>query len=189
MKQYISGELQKPRTDEKQLWDIYSGNFAYKTLLVAHDLKLFPLLAKKPLTLAEVCEDLHINRRGAEALLIMLVSDMFSKPFPVADVHFYSNIYHDWSPEKGRFLTQKSFESLEPGGRIIVHEMLYNNQKTGPLCVAANNMIMYYWQEGQQYSGQELSTMLKSAGFPILRLDRLLGTGVLLLVVSLHKIK
>lgn len=74
MKQYISGELQKTRTDEKQLWDIYSGNFAYKTLLVAHDLKPFPLLAKKTLTLAEVCEDLHVNRRGAEALLRMLVS-------------------------------------------------------------------------------------------------------------------
>lgn len=316
--------IQKPKTDERQLWDIYSGNFAYKTLLVAHDIKLFLLLAKKPLTLAEVCEALHINRRGAEALLRMLVSmellqgqdecysltslakdyllessptyfggfldiaiaaeqefsfqnlkkalltnfssdyagekmfqshekhpaiaraftyamhgysmgaalawpeiidlsgnrllldigggsgahaicatlkwsnlqalivdlatvcdvaqeliaryslqgrikthpsDMFSKPFPVADVHFYSNIYHDWSPEKGRFLSQKSFESLEPGGRIIIHEMLYNERKTGPLGVAANNMIMYYWQEGQQYSGQELSTMLKSAGF------------------------
>ncbi|WP_315788437.1 methyltransferase [Fischerella sp. JS2] len=324
MNQDISLKIKKPRTDDKQLWDIYSGKFAYKTLLVAHNLKLFTLLAKKALTLAEVSQLLQINSRGAETLLMMLVCvrllqvedgfysltsiaedyllkssptyfggfldvaiaaeqefslqnlkkalltkpssvyagekmfqshalhptlarafthamhghsmaaamvwpelidlsrnkllldigggsgahaisatlkwsnlqalvidlasvcdiareyiaqyglqnrietdarNMFSEPLPLADIHFYSNIYHDWPPQTGRFLTQKSFESLEPGGRIVIHEMLYNDQKTGPVGVAANNMVMYYWQEGQQSSGHELSTMLISTGF------------------------
>lgn len=93
-------------------------------------------------------------------------SDMWNDPFPPADLHFYSDIYHDWSPEKGRFLTHKSFESLEPGGRIIIHEMLYDNeQKLGAPAVAAYNMMMLIWTEGQQYSGTQLSRMLNEAGF------------------------
>ena len=93
-------------------------------------------------------------------------SDMWNDPFPPADLHFYADIYHDWPAEKGRFLTHKSFESLEPGGRIIIHEMLYDNeQKLGAPAVAAYNMIMLICTEGQQYSGTELSKMLSEAGF------------------------
>ena len=93
-------------------------------------------------------------------------SDMWNDPFPPADLHIYGDIYHDWLPEKGRFLTHKSFESLKPGGRIIIHEMLYDNeQKLGAPAVAAYNMAMLLWTEGQQYSGTQLSTMLSEAGF------------------------
>ena len=90
---------------------------------------------------------------------------MWSDAFPLADLHFYSNIYHDWPPEKGRLLTQKSFESLEPGGRLVIHEALYDDDKTGPLTVAAANMVMLLSVEGQQYSGCELCAMLAGAGF------------------------
>jgi hypothetical protein len=62
-------------------------------------------------------------------------------------------------------LTRKSFESLQPGGRLIIHEQLFNNDRTGPFPVAAHNIIMLLWCEGQQYSGRELSAMLIEAGF------------------------
>jgi len=74
-------------------------------------------------------------------------------------------IYHDWPPEKCRFLTQKSFENLESAGRIIIHEMLYQDDKTGPFPVAAGNIGTLLWTEGQQYSGRELSALLTEAGF------------------------
>jgi hypothetical protein len=74
-------------------------------------------------------------------------------------------IYHDWTPKKCRFLTGKSFESLGPGGHILIHEMLYNDEKTGPFPVAAFSMIMLGWTEGEQYSGKEISEMLSEAGF------------------------
>jgi hypothetical protein len=83
-----------------------------------------------------------------------------------ADLHFYSNIYHDWSHEKGTFLTRKSFESLPPGGRIVVHEVLFDDDKTGPLAAAGYNIGMLLWSaDGGQYSGRELSEMLTEAGF------------------------
>ena len=91
--------------------------------------------------------------------------NMWEDPFPAADVHFYSNIYHDWPAERCRFLTKKSFDALTSGGRIILHEMIYNDEKNGPVSVASMNAIMLSWTDGKQYSGAELSQMLRDSGF------------------------
>ena len=74
-------------------------------------------------------------------------------------------IFHDWPPDRGRMLARKSFQSLPPGGRIVIHEMLFNNDRTGPFPVAAFNLDMLAAMPGQQYSKRELSTMLTEAGF------------------------
>ena len=101
---------------------------------------------------------------------------MWEDAFPEADLHFYSNIYHDWSPDKGRLLTEKSFQSLPPGGRIIIHETLYDDDKTGPFPAAAYSMGMLGWSlDGAQYSGLELSTMLTAAGFHDIRVQQTFG--------------
>ena len=57
------------------------------------------------------------------------------------------------------------FEALDRGGRIVVHEMLFNNDRSGPFPVAANNITMLLWTEGEQYSGREIALMLRDAGF------------------------
>ena len=72
--------IRKPRTDDRPLWDLQFGIWGYTALLVAHDLKLFPLLAEKPRTLAEVCEALNIARRPAEALLTLCVHGVGARP-------------------------------------------------------------------------------------------------------------
>ena len=116
---------------------------------------------------APVCEVAaeFIARYDLQGRIRTHAGDMWNDAFPQADLHFYSFIYHDWTPEKCRFLTRKSFESLPPGGRIFIHEMLYDDAKTGPFPIAAFSMIMLGWTEGEQYSGRDLSTMLEEAGF------------------------
>lgn len=324
MSQQSSGEIHRPRTDDRPLWDVLLGVWGYPAVFVAYDLKLFPFLAERPRTLPEVCAALNLAHRPAETLLavcasvglvqvqdgryaltplaedylldssptsfsgymdwiitnystwsfesvkkalltdspqgygggdmfktheeqadrartftramhsgsmgpalawpealelsphrVMLdvgggsgahsigatrhwpnlqaivfdlapvcevaqefiaryglqgrigtqVGDMWTDPFPAADVHFYAGIYRDWPREKCQFLTQKSFESLKPGGRIIIHEMLYNDAKSGPFSAAAYSLCLLLWCEGKKYSGRELSTMLTEAGF------------------------
>ncbi|MBH8552312.1 methyltransferase [Nostocaceae cyanobacterium CENA357] len=116
--------------------------------------------------LAPICEVAQefVERYGLQNRIKTQVTDMWNQPFPTADIHFYSDIYHDWPLEKGHFLTQKSFDSLETGGRIIIHEMLYHDQKINS-AVAAYDIAMLLWTEGQQYSADELSTMLMDVGF------------------------
>jgi O-methyltransferase domain/Dimerisation domain len=107
----------------------------------------------------------YVARYGLQSRVTTHVADMWNDPFPAADIHFYSEIFHDFTPEKCRFLTQKSFAGLEPGGRVIIHEMLYNNEKSGPFTVAGFDVSMLLWTEGQQFSGDELAAMLAAAGF------------------------
>src|SRR5712692_4689030 len=74
MSQDASAAIRRPRTDDRPLWDIAFGIQGYPAVLVAHDLKLFPLLAERPRTLPEVCDALKIARRSAEAILTVCTS-------------------------------------------------------------------------------------------------------------------
>jgi len=121
---------------------------------------------------------------GMQTRIRTHAGDMWTDPFPPADVHFYSMIYHDWTPEKCRFLTRKSFESLRSGGHILIHEMLYNDDKTGPFPIAAFSMVMLGWTEGEQYSGKEISEMLREAGFENVRVKPTFGYWS---IVTAHK--
>jgi hypothetical protein len=58
MNEHIVAPLRRPRTDTQLLDDITFGLAGYGAVLVAHDLKLFPLLAANPCTLQEVCDRL-----------------------------------------------------------------------------------------------------------------------------------
>jgi SAM-dependent methyltransferase len=118
--------------------------------------------------LAPVCgmAEEFIARHGLQDRVRTQIGDMWADTFPPADLHFYGQIYHDWPPDRCRLLARKSFEALKPGGRVILHEMLYDDRKTGPFATAAMNINMLLWYEaGRQYSGQEVSAMLEEAGF------------------------
>jgi hypothetical protein len=91
--------------------------------------------------------------------------DLWSDPYPHADLHFYSNVFHDWPPERCRFLLKKTFDSLPADGRLVIHEILFNDARTGPFAAASFNVEMLCWILGQQYSGEELTRMLQEAGF------------------------
>src|SRR4029450_2603864 len=67
-------EIPKPGADTRPLEDILSGLDGYWAVLVAHDLKLFSLLAEHPRTLSEVCARLQLAPRAAEALLSLCSS-------------------------------------------------------------------------------------------------------------------
>jgi len=74
MNQPAAQAMRKPRTDTRRLDDIIFGLHGYWAVLVAHDLKLFPLLAAHPCTRQEVGDRLQLARRLAETLLMVCMS-------------------------------------------------------------------------------------------------------------------
>jgi hypothetical protein len=143
--------------------DVAGGSGAHSIGAVAR----WPKLSAIVFDAAPVCEVASeiVAEYGLQARIRTHRGDMWTDPFPPADVHFYSMIFHDWPVDKCKFLAKKSFDALDHGGRIIIHEMLFNNQRTGPFPVAAFNVTMLLWTEGEQYSGREISSMLREAGF------------------------
>jgi hypothetical protein len=105
------------------------------------------------------------DRYGFAGRISTHPGDFFLDEFPPADLHFYGMIFHDWPPDRCQQFALKSFDALPAGGRIIVHEMLFNKDRTGPFPVAAMNVTMLESMPGQQYSGREIAQMLEDAGF------------------------
>ncbi len=110
--------------------------------------------------------------------------NFWNDSFPESDIHFFSDIFHDWTEENCSLLARKSFDSLPEGGRIILHELPLNDEKTGPLRTAIFQFSVIRWTAGRQYSKSELIGFLKDAGFcqlefiPTGYLDWALITGV-----------
>jgi hypothetical protein len=59
----------------------------------------------------------------------------------------------------------KSFDSLPGDGRLVIHEILFADDRTGQLAAASFNLEMLCWIMGQQYSAKELTSMLRETGF------------------------
>ena len=107
-----------------------------------------------------------IARRGFAGRVSVIARDMFQEPFPTGcDVHLFSNVLHDWDERVVKRLLKKSFDSLLPGGMIVIHDMHINADKTGPLPVAAYSALLMNITEGKCYSTAEMKAYLGAAGF------------------------
>ncbi len=108
----------------------------------------------------------YIDAAGLSDRISTASVNMFTEDWPTGhDAHFFSNVFHDWSDKTCRMLAQKSFDALAPGGQIVLHEMLMDDDGCGPWTAAAFSLLMLLGTRGKQYSLPELKDMLSAAGF------------------------
>ncbi|CAK8723473.1 Acetylserotonin N-methyltransferase [Candidatus Electrothrix aarhusensis] len=150
-------------SDSRCMLDVGGGSGAHSIWAVFSWPRLQAIVYDRPIV-CDVAEEFIRKFRQQDKIKIC-AGDMWEDVFPEADLHFYSDIFHDWTAEQCVFLAKKSFKSLKPGGRIIIHEMLFNDDKTGPYPVAAYNIFMLLWAKGQQFSVKEIFELLKKVGF------------------------
>jgi acetylserotonin N-methyltransferase len=93
-------------------------------------------------------------------------SNMFTESLPEGhDAHFYSNVFHDWSEQTNTLLASKSHAALPSGGRILLHEMLVDEDGCGPQTTLSFSVLMLRGTRGRQYRLSELRDILETAGF------------------------
>lgn len=127
-----------------------------------------------------VCTKSYLEQYGLTHRVDLVPVDMWDGIFPDGDVFFFGDIFHDWPIEDCRLLVEKCFKCLPMGGKILLHEMIFNEEKTGPFLTAAYNMKMMLWTEGQQYAFSELETLLTEAGFSNIKSIASLGNWSLI---------
>jgi 3-hydroxy-5-methyl-1-naphthoate 3-O-methyltransferase len=130
--------------------------------------KAQPSLRATVMEIAAVCVEAqrYIAASGQAERVQTQTVNMFTQAWPTGhDVHFLSNILHDWSDDTCRLLVRKSFDALPSGGRILVHEMLMHDDGCGPLPAAAFSLLMLLGTRGRQYSLPELRGFLEPVGF------------------------
>lgn len=62
-------------------------------------------------------------------------------------------------------LAGKAFTALPKGGQILVHEMVLDDTRDGPLLTTLFLVYMLMGTKGQQFTAPELAEILTSVGF------------------------
>lgn len=127
-----------------------------------------PHLRATVLELPAMCEAAqgYIRAGGVADRVQTCAVDMFRQPWPRGcDALFFSNVWHDWNVRTCQWLAARAYETLPPGGRILLHEVLLDEDGDGPVTAASFSMLMLLATQGQQFTLGELKTILEGAGF------------------------
>lgn len=93
------------------------------------------------------------------------------------DLVLLSHITHDESPEVNRRMAVKAWRALKPGGRVVVHDFMLEDDRTRPAFGALFSVHMLaYTAAGRTYTCREYGAWLEAAGF-ITRPPREISAG------------
>jgi len=147
----------------RRLLDVAGGSGCFSIQLALHNPELRCTVAELPPVAADTRA--YIERYGCSDRVDTYPFNMFHDAWPTGyDAIFFSNVFHDWDPQRRDDLAQRSFDALPAGGRILLHEMLLHETQDGPL-PAAMFSVMMLGTRGKQFSLPELDELLTRAGF------------------------
>lgn len=147
-----------------RLLDVGGGSGCFSIALAQR----YPDLHCTVMDLPAMCEvaQEYIAAAEMEARVDTRPADMFRDDWPRGyDAVFFSNIFHDWSFETCAELAGRAHGILPKDGRIYLHEMLLDDDGTGPLTAAAFSVAMLHGTQGQQFTFAQLRDLLEGAGF------------------------
>jgi len=110
------------------------------------------------------------ERLGAQGLLDrvdLTAGDFYEDPLPGGhDLALLSAIIHQNSPQQNRALYAKCLDALDPGGTIVIRDIIMDDSHTKPLrgALFAINMLVNT-ERGGCYSFAEIRDDLEASGF------------------------
>lgn len=112
-------------------------------------------------------------RYGMEDRLSFEAGDFWNDPLPQgADVYSLGFVLHDWDEDEGSILLQKIADAIRPGGTLVVGEYLLNEDRTGPLHVARQDINMLVAARGRERTAREYAEWIGTYGFQLDRIER-----------------
>lgn len=108
----------------------------------------------------------YAQERGVGKRLRFHPGDFFTDPLPTCDVIVMGHILHDWNLDEKMMLLRKSYEALTPGGALIVHEAIIDDERKKNafgLLMSLNMLIETHG--GFDFTGADCRQWMKEAGF------------------------
>ena len=155
-----------------------SGAFSFEFVKRCKDARavIFDLPAVVPIT------EKYILQAGLTSSFKTLAGNYLTDDFGSGyDLIFVSAVIHINSPEENAKLIHKCFQSLKPGGQLIILDHIMNEDRTEPFvgAVFALNMLVGT-KHGDTYTENEVRNWMLDAGFKnILRKETVQGTSLM----------
>jgi hypothetical protein len=170
--------------DVRALLDVGGGSGIFPIEMA----KVWPDFRATVLEIPPVCSeaDRYIAAGGVSDRVKAQAMNMFTSDWPRDfDAVLLSNVLHDWPEETCQMLVAKAFIALPSGGRVLIHEMLMDDDGCGPLPVAAFALMMLLITKGRQFTLPDIRAFLERAGFE--RIETWRTGGGYYSLVSAHK--
>jgi predicted O-methyltransferase YrrM len=145
----------------KTLLDIGGGTGIYSIGFVRANPQLRAIVLDRPEVLKTA--ERFVDDFGVSDRVQLASSDMFADAYPPADAILLSNILHDWDVAECRTLIDRCAAALNPGGQLIIHDVLLDDDLGGPLPIALYSAALFTLTEGRAYSAKEFNTWLVEA--------------------------
>jgi SAM-dependent methyltransferase len=147
-----------------RLLDIGGGSGIYAIKIVQNQPGLKAAVFEKPPV--DKAARYSVNKFELSDRIKIIAGDVFKDKLPGGyDIHLISHVLHDWDWPEVRAILKNSYTSLEPGGKIILHDAHINRRKTGPVSVAEYSVLLMFLSEGKCYSIKEMGGVLTETGF------------------------
>jgi ubiquinone/menaquinone biosynthesis C-methylase UbiE len=108
-----------------------------------------------------------IKTSGYQERLNVIPGNCFQDKFPAADCFLFSHFCTIWSEAKNKILFKKAYEALPKNGKVVVFNMMQNNDESGPLTAALGSpyFLTVATGEGMLYTWGEYEKWMKESGF------------------------
>jgi acetylserotonin N-methyltransferase len=140
-----------------------SGTFAIPLALDRPDMRI--TIIELPRALRHITP--FLERHGVQDRIRLVGFNVHRTPWPLADCDavLFGNVMHFCDDDECLAMLQESYRVLPPGGRLFIHEMLWNEEMNGPLVTALWNFWMATFSAGRQRSACQFAALLTQAGF------------------------
>jgi len=118
----------------------------------------------------------YVAANGLSERVQFSPGSFFDAPIPEADVVMMGHILHDWDLEQKRLLIGKAFESIKPGGALVVYESIIDDERKANVfgLLMSLNMLIET-PGGFDFTAAECMLWMKEAGFRDTRVEHLVG--------------
>jgi len=152
-------------SDCQTLLDVAGGSGVYSILFC----RQFPQLQSTVFDLPPILERARkiIEREGMTDRVSVREGNYFKDDFGVGlDAILLSNMLQTEGRQTCHMVLKKAFAALNPGGKILVHGIMPDADRTGPPQQAIFSVfMMLVFPEGEAYPGEEIIGWLHETGF------------------------
>jgi SAM-dependent methyltransferase len=161
-------------TDVRTLIDLGGGGGQVAIELAQALPDLTVLLVDRPETCAYA--EGRVAGAGLAARVHCVPGDLRAPPpLPAGEAVLLSAIVADWGRDDARAIVEAARRLLAPGGRVLVSETLFAPDRSGPLVAAVLSLCMLLALEGDNFTPDELTTLLVDGGFARVEILRDVG--------------
>ncbi|WP_131738441.1 methyltransferase [Actinomadura roseirufa] len=89
----------------------------------------------------------------------------FTDPLPSADIVVIGHVLHDWDREQRGYLVRKAYESVSPGGVLLVYDRLLDRASSRPANLVVSLDMLLVTDGGSEYWLDEMREHMTGAGF------------------------